>query len=54
MMHCGEVIKLEAGVLDTDDEKLIKSLNGSKGAKLIGEAPRQLSTKDHHRAKRGR
>lgn len=35
MMHDGEVVKLEAGVFETDDEKLIKSLNGSKGAKLL-------------------
>ncbi len=38
MMHCSEVITIEAGVFETDCEKLIESLNGSKGAKLIGEA----------------
>lgn len=43
MMHEGEVVKIESGVLETDDEKLIKSLNGSKGAKLLdsGESKEQ-------------
>ena len=36
-MHGADVINLKAGVLETEDESLIKALNGSKGAKALDE-----------------
>ncbi len=37
LMHGADVINLKAGVLETEDESLIKALNGSKGAKALDE-----------------
>ncbi len=36
-MHGADVINLKAGVLETEDESLIKALNGSKCAKALDE-----------------
>ncbi len=37
LMHGADVINLKAGVLETEDESLIKALNGSNGAKALDE-----------------